>query len=155
MNPALVGPFAPTSELVAVAWLGQRVDGIAPGQVATTLPKDPASWADEGFVQAQALPGGQVDIYTHIRMPVVQVDYWAATPKSNKPAWHKANRLAELVRIATEDAQVFGRAVILPADYDGARVLAVYPASDPTRVNDDPSGYARYTQDLAIHWVRQ
>lgn len=149
------GPYPPTNELVAQAWLRQRVAGVSAGQVATTLPQDPAVWADEGFIQVQALPGGSVDIETYVRHPVVQLDFYATTPGSNKPPWNLANRLVEHVRIATEDAQEYGRPVELGADYEGARVLAVYPVGEPTRVTDDPSGYARFTLDLAVDWVRQ
>jgi hypothetical protein len=149
------GPYFPTTELVAVAWLSQRVPGLAEGMVATSLPKDVTAWATLGFVQVQALPGGTVDIDTHVRHPVLQVDAWAANPGTLKAPWNKAARLVELIRVATEDGQAFGRTVQLPPDYSAARVLSVYPVGEPTRVTDDPSGYARYTLDLAIDWVRQ
>jgi hypothetical protein len=155
VNAAPEGPYPPTNELVAQAWLSQRVVGVSPGQVATTLPKDTAAWADAGFIQVQALPGGSVDIDTYIRHPVVQLDFYATRPNSDKPPWNLANRLVELVRIATEDAQEYGKPVDLPPDYMAARVLAVYPIGEPTRVTDDPSGYARFTLDLAVDWVRQ
>ena len=153
------GPYPPTNELVAIAWLGQRVDGIVEGQVATTLPKDKAAWADEGFVQVQALPGGSPDIDVPLRRPVLQVDLWAVTldangNASNKPPWNKANRLAELLRLATE-SQAYGKPVTLPDGYRGARVQAAYLIGEPTRVTDDPSGYARFTVDLALDWVPQ
>lgn len=149
------GPYFPTNELVAVAWLSQRVPGLVAGQVATTLPRDATSWAGEGFVQVQALGAGTPDIYTYQRRPVVQVSCWAHNPNTNKPPWNEANRLAELIREATQDAQSYGRPVTLPASYLGARVLSVYLVSEPVRVNDDPAGYARFDLDLAIDWVRQ
>lgn len=151
---SLTGPHLPTNELVAVAWLSQRVPGITAGQVATSLPSDPAAWAAEGFVQVQAIPGGAPDIDVPVRHPVLQVDTWAATPSSSKPPWNKANRLAELIRVATEEAQTYGRPVDLPADYLGARVQAAYLVSEVLRVPGDPSGYARFTFDLALDWVR-
>lgn len=164
MSPAPVAPYLPTNELVAVAWLSQRVPGLSAGQVATTLPgkrqDGTLPWGDEGFVQVQAIPGGMPDIELPVRHPVLQVDCWAATVDaagnvSMKPPWNKANRLAELIRNATEHGQIHGRPVVLPEGYLGARVQAVYLITEPTRVPGDPSGYARFTLDLALDWVRQ
>lgn len=154
----LTGPFLPTNELVAVAWLSQRVPGIVAGQVATTLPSSPAAWAAEGFVQVQSI-GGIPDVELPVRHPLMQVDFWAASVDasgtvSSKPPWNKANRLAELVRAAIEDGQEYGKPVTLPADYLGARVLAVILISEPMRMSGDPSGYAHYSADLALDWVR-
>jgi hypothetical protein len=154
MSPLPAPPYPPTNELVAVAWLSQRVAGLTAGMVATTLPSDTAAWADEGFVQAQALPGGVPDVDVPIRRPLFQLDFWAVAPGSGKPPWNKANRLAELVRIAVEEGQQYGQPVTLPATYAGARVLSVRLESEPLRMPGDPSGYARFTADLAIDWVR-
>ena len=150
---AMATPYPPTNELVAVAWLSTRVAGIAAGQVATTLPADQSKWAAEGFLQVQAIPGGNPSVDGLGRHPIVQLDGWATVPGSDKPPWNMANRLLELVRLATEGAQVYGKAVTLPANYAGARVLAAYLVTEPTRVNDDPSGFARFTADLALDWV--
>lgn len=159
MSPAPAGPYLPTTELVAEAWLGQRVPGIVQGQVATTLPKPSEagviSWADEGFVQVQALPGGPADVdLPQWRRAVCQLDFWAATPSGKVPPWALANRLVELVRAATE-TQAYGGAVTLREGYLGARVQAAYFETEPRRVLDDPAGYARFTVDaFALDWVR-
>lgn len=161
MNAVPAGPYPPTAPLVAVAWLGARVAGITDDQVATSLPKDAASWADAGFIQVTLVPGGvDVDVPQR-RTSVVQLDFWAvkvdaAGNISNKPPWNKANRLAELTRIATEDAQTghYGKPVTMPDGYEGARVFAAYLISEPSIVRDDPSGYARLTADLAVDWAR-
>lgn len=158
MSPVPVGPYFPTNDLVAVAWLGQRVPLLDDSQVATVLPRNPSSWLEGGFVTA-ATVAGSPDIEIPVRRPLVQVDCWAADAKSDgsvgaKPPWARANRLAELIRNATEDIQQYAQAVTLPAAYLGARVLAVYLVTEPSRVLDDPSGYARYTLDLAFDWVR-
>lgn len=150
-----LGPFLPTNELVAITWFGERVEGLTLASVASSLPGDPTKWADIGFVQVQAIPGARADIdLPQARKPIVQVDYWATTPGSAKPPWHKAARLVELVRLACEQ-QSYGRPLAsLPAGYLGARVQAVYAIDEASRVLDDPSGYARFTQDLAVDWVR-
>lgn len=150
---APVGPFNPTNELVAVAWLGASVPGIAAGQVATALPKDVTAWADQGFVQVTAIAGRAPNIDVPLRHPVFQLDFWANTPNSLKPPWNLANRLAELVRVATEAWPNYGKTVTVKDGYLPARIQAVYLISEPSRVPDDPSGFARYTADLAIDWV--
>lgn len=157
---APVGPFNPTSELVAVAWLSAYVldeqgDTIE-SQIGTTLPKDNTAWADKGFLQASSIPGGRSpDLDVPLRLPVVQLDGWACTPGSNKPPWHLANRLLELVRLTTEAAQTgnYGKPLVVKTGYLNVRVQAAYLISEPGRVTDDPSGFARYTADLAIDWV--
>lgn len=158
MSPVPSGPYAPTGDLVAVAWVGQRVPGLEAGMVATSLPSDVRAWADAGFVQARVV-GGSPEVDIPVRHSLVQIDFWAATADaagnvSAKPAWNKANRLAELVRSATETGQAHGQPVTLPAGYLGARVQAAYFLTEPSRVEDDPSGYAHLAADLMIDWVR-
>lgn len=149
-----VAPYAPTSELVAVTWFGQRVPGITDSMVATSLPKNPEAWADNGFIQVTSIPGARADVdLPQARKPIVQVDFWAATPGSAKPPWNKAARLVELVRTAIE-VQAYGQPLELPAAYLGARVQAVYFIDEPYRLPGDPSGYAHMVGDLAVDWVR-
>jgi hypothetical protein len=158
VSPTPAGPYYPTNALVAVAWIGQRVAGIAPGQVATRLPQNPATWGDEGFVQVTPITGSP-DVDVPVRKPLVQVDCWAAAVDaggnvSTRQPVGKANRLAELIRVATEDGALYGKPVTMPANYSGAIVLSAYPLTEPVEVPDDPSGYARITFDLALDWVR-
>lgn len=157
---APTGPFLPTNELVAVAWLSQRVPGLDAAQVATTLPRDTEAWALGGFVQVQAIPGGVPSVDIPVRHPVFQVDCWATSSttksSSSKLPWNLANYLAEIIRDATEsDDARYGAPVTLRDGYLGARVQAAYLVSEPQRVLNDPSGFARFTLDLAIDWVRQ
>lgn len=162
MSPIPAGPYLPTSALVAVAWLGQRVPGITSVLVATKLPRDIAAWQDAGFVQVTVVPGSaEVDI--PIRRAILQLDCWGVTVSADgsasaKPAVMKATRLAELILRATEDATQgvggFGRPVVMPANYLAARVQAAYPLTEPSEVADDPGGYGRVTFDLALDWVR-
>lgn len=160
MMPIPAGPYLPTTALVAVAWLGQRVPGIAAAQVATRLPRDLVTWLDEGFVQATVIPAAaEVDSGAR-RRGIVQIDAWGANAATDgsvtaKPAVMKATRLAELIVRATEDAvQSFGRPVTMPANYAAARVLSAYPMTEPSEVPDDPSGFGRVTFDLALDWAR-
>lgn len=154
MSPVPPGPYYPTSALVAVAWLGQRVAGLVPGMVATKLPRDLSTWVDLGFVQATIIPGSaEVDV--PIRRPLVQIDAWAHSPDSTRPPVNKAARLAELVRVATElPTAKYSSPVTMPANYGGAIVLSAFLVSEPSEVANDPSGYARVTLDLELAWAR-
>jgi len=143
-------PFLPNNELVAVAWL-QALDGIPAGKVATSLPKDVATFAD-GFLTV-SIVGGSPQVYVPMRRPVVQVDTWVSSPGSS-PRWGRANDLAELVRVATYDYADEARPmrVELPAQYDAARVHSAFLLTEPRRVEGDPARHARYTFDLQLHW---
>jgi hypothetical protein len=146
----------PTSELVAVAWLSANVSGVTGSMVATTLPRDTSAWAAKGFVQAQAAAGRTPDVDLPRRLPVIQVDLWGVNPDGKNPPWNLANQLAEQVRAATEAVGTAWRGkslAMLKTGYDPARVWAVYLLTEPTRVVGDPSGYARFTLDLAIDWA--
>lgn len=154
MSPVPAGPYYPTNALVAVAWLGQRVPGLAPGIVATRLPRDLAAWADLGFVQATVITGTP-DVDVPIRRPLVQIDAWAHSPDGVRPPVNKAARLAELVRVATElPTARYSSPVEMPANYAGAVVLSAYVATEPYEVTDDPSGFARISLDLVLEWAR-
>lgn len=154
-------PYRPTSDLVAVAWLVEYVPELVAAMVGTALPKDTTKWAATGFLQATSVPGGRTpDIDVPLRRPVVQLDAWATantsgTASSIKPPWNLAAELLEHVRIATEDAQTghYGKPLVVKANYLDVRVQAVYLLSEPSKVLNDPSGYAHLTADLAIDWV--
>lgn len=154
MSPVPPGPYYPTNALVAVAWLGQRVPGLAPAMVATRLPRDLAAWADLGFVQASVVTGTP-DVDVPIRRPLVQIDAWAHSPDGVRPPVNKAARLAELVRVATElPTARYSSPVEMPANYAGAVVLSAYVVTEPYEVTDDPSGFARISLDLVLEWAR-
>lgn len=148
----------PTNGLVAVAWLSQRVPGLTADMVATSLPRgtaaNPYPWAEKGFVQASVI-AGTPDVDVPIRRPLIQVDAWAMTPNSGRPPVAKAANLAELVRTATElDTARYATPVALPDNYGDAIVLSAYVETEPAEIPDDPSGYAHFTLDLRIEWVR-
>lgn len=161
MTPTPAGPYLPTGALVIVAWLGQRVPGIVPGQVATKLPRELSTWSDAGFVQVTIIPGSaEVDI--PVRHGIAQLDFWGINlapdgSSGAKPAVLKASRLAELAFRATDDdvqRSSFGKPVTMPTNYLGARVQSVYPMTEPAEVPDDPSGFGHVTFDLAFDWTR-
>jgi hypothetical protein len=148
--------MAPTpranSELVAVAWL-QGAAGMEAGQVATTLPSDTTAWETNGFVQVPMVVGGTPQLYYALREPVVQVDAWAVNPSSGKPPWGKAASLMELIVAATYDTDRMQRTLTLPAGYPQARVMTAHLVTEPRRIPSDDASYARFTADLALHWI--
>lgn len=162
MSPIPAGPYLPTGALVVTAWLGQCVAGLAPSMVATALPRDLSTWADLGFVQVTILPSAGAVDSGDTRHAYAQIDAWGVATASDgsvtsKPSALKATRLAELiVRACEDDAQraYFGKPVTMPANYAPARVLVAYPATEPSLITDDPSGYGRVTFDLALEWAR-
>lgn len=153
-------PLLPTSELVAVAWIGS-VPNLSPQMVATQLPSDVnsdgtvAAWVRTGFVTVSVV-GGSPDIYLPVKQPVIQVDTWATKPGSNKPPWWMANVLAETIRYATWQRIGWNRPLTLTAggvSYPGAVVTSAYFATEFRRLYDDQADYARYQADLAMSWV--
>lgn len=162
MSPvtAITGAQNPTSETVAIEWLSLLVGALtnqAP-DFGTDLPTDTSAWSSFGFVQVRAIPGStaSVDI-PQVRHPVLQVDAWGCNPRGIRPPWALAGRAMELVRSATEAAALagwsHGKPITVPAPYRTPRVQAGYFISEPTRVPDDPSGYARFTAMLALDWA--
>ncbi len=138
-----------TPELVATAWLKTVVGD----RVATTLPKDNASWAASGFCTLVSA-GGTPNLYVPLREPVMSVDCWAFNADSQKPSWNKAAMLAEAIQAACYDHPAIPQTVTLPTGYPAARVLSAYTTGEHRRIPDDPSSYAHYLiPGLVIAWT--
>lgn len=138
-----------TPELVATAWLKTVVGD----RVATTLPKDNASWAASGFCTL-VVAGGTPNLYVPLREPAVGVDCWAVNPQSQKPPWNKAAALAEAIQAACYDHPAIPQRLTLPTGYPAVQVLSAYTTGEHRRVPDDPSSYARYSiPGLVIAWT--
>jgi hypothetical protein len=149
----------PNTEIVAVSW-ARRVPGIPDEGVATRLPSERSKVVD-GFVTVLAVgvAGSEIDVPLH--RPVVTFSCWAANPNegSSKIPWPVAARMAEQLWESTfypifEGIKVQG--LVLPMYLDGyanARVLTVNAVSEPVRVPDDPSNFARFDVDLELNWT--
>lgn len=138
-----------TPELVATAWLKTVVGD----RVATTLPKDNASWAASGFCTL-VTAGGSPNLYVPLRDPAMGVDCWANNPDSQKPPWNKAAVLAEAIQAACYEHAAIPQRVTLPAGYPQAQVLSAYTTGESRRIHDDASSYARYSiPGLVIAWT--
>lgn len=144
------GTYHPSHELVACAWLntlGLPADGID-----TDLPRDPADWATQGFIQVTAV-GGSPNIDVAVYQPAVQVDVWCTRVDSELPPWNQAGNLAGQLVAATYDAANANVSPTLPAAFRPVRVLSAFPLSEPRRILDDPAGFARVGFDLALRWT--
>lgn len=138
-----------TPELVATAWLKTVVGD----RVATTLPKDNATWAASGFCTL-VTAGGTPNMYVPLRDPAIGVDCWANNPDSQKPPWNKAAVLAEAIQAACYDHATIPQRVTLPSGYPQAQVLSAYTTGEARRIHDDASSYARYSiPGLVIAWT--
>lgn len=141
----------PNTDLVAVEWL-RGVANVDSSSVGTSLPTDNSSWAASGFLEVSTV-GGTPNRDLPLAQPVVRIDAWASNASSKRPPWGKANNLIEAVRAATYDEATIQRALDLPQGYPTTRVLSAYLVSEPRRIEDDPSAYARYTADMQLYWV--
>jgi hypothetical protein len=153
MTPPLV--LLPNTDLVAVQWLRRNSKFSAKGVgIATSLPADRAKIVT-GFITTQIV-GGSPEIELPIRHPVVAVSHWAApaVEGSSKVPWPQASALAEWTWEQTWDRadQNVTLSFSLPG-YAQARVFTVEALTEPRRVEDDPSGYARVDVDLLFHWT--
>jgi len=149
-----VTSLRPNNTLVAVAWLSTLTD-LPVGGIATTLPRDPATWQTNGFVTVGPVVGGSPGVEMPTRHPVLQVQTWANGGQSAKPPWNKAEQLAEIILAGCQGAVRPHSSVVLtlPAAYSAARLLGAYGISEPRRLPSDVASYARYEVDIQIDWV--
>jgi hypothetical protein len=143
----------PTATGTMIAWLSASVPAVA-----SNLPEI-SSWpvlggTVRGFVTVPAVVGGTVH-YAGVRVPVLQVEAWAAVPTSDRPQYGAAEQLAEDVLAAAAALNDGGPGVLVRqrAGYNQALVQAVAMATEPRRLDDPDTGYARYLMDLALAWV--
>lgn len=144
----------PNHDLLVVTWL--RTLSLTADGIGTDLPATGDDWEDHGFIQISTV-GGSPMLHTPIRQPSVQVDVWANRAGSELPPWNKAGHLCEEVFAVFEDfglvEPVRAHTIVTPAGYNPVRIMAAWPETEPRRMEDDPSSYARYTFDAAVRWV--
>lgn len=140
----------PSSVQVFTAWLA-TLPGLSASMVATTLPKDPATWEANGFITA-TVAGGSMGVDVPLRDPLIQVDAWACKANTARPPWGKAHALAELV-INSGWARGQRADVTYRDGYYPARVSAVWAVSEPLPLYDDASSYARVRVDFRLTWM--
>ena len=148
----MTATLRPTSELVAVGWVGLALPGVGVG---TRLPAPDDAMRANGFVRC-AVVGGHPAIDLPVRSPVIVAECWVPPADgSHLPPWNQAGELAEQLVAATFDRALAGVAVDLSAvgSYAAARVLTVIALGEPRRVDGDPNNWARHELDLQFTWT--
>lgn len=148
----------PNAELVAVTWLRRELGAT---NVASSLPRDQSTWREAGFIQVQSVPtNADVDVPEH-RGSLLQLDVWAHAnadgATTTRPAWGLASTVTGLLLHALGNAQPFGAPLEWPdgEPWAPARVMSAYAMTEPSRVPDDPAGFARFTLDAVFDWAIQ
>lgn len=143
----MVEIWTPTNDLVAVAYL-PRVIELDASHISTELPTDQTSWADSGFITVNTA-GGTPHPDLPQRAPVLTLDFWAVKGK-----WNLAAKLAESVVDAFE-GRMDNATFDVKTNYSRARVLDGRVLTEPRKVRNDPSLFARLTLDLLLHWTKE
>lgn len=144
----------PNDELVAAAWVGS-IDGLSPQMVATQLPANESTWAQNGFVTV-SVAGGTPHPNLPLSRPVIQCDCWAVSLTSAKPPWFMANALATAIRYACWQRTAIPRLLTITSGgvtYPTAAVRSAVMVTQPRRVYGDPGDAARYTCDISLVWA--
>lgn len=144
----------PSSRLVAASWLKLALPDVRAG---TELPTADASSRTKGYVRT-AVVGGDPGRYVPMRAPVVAAECWLAPRGEDGDAsWARAEDLGERLVAASYDRQLQGVVVDLSTvgSYGSARVHDVTALTEPQRVENDPSGWARVDVDLLINWTAE
>lgn len=143
--------WEPNAELVVESLLG-RIFGTT-DHVASSLPDDFTKWVESGFVTYENL-SGVPGVSLPTRNPVFRLSFWATTsrPGSTRPPWGKAYNLASIAEKALQAPQVRGEFATRSGYYPHVLITA-YPTTDPARVNNDPSGYARVDMSVLVKWA--
>lgn len=144
--------LVPSTDLTAVEWL-RLINGLPSTSIGTTLPAADAVLRSTGFIQVTGT-GGTPSRDFPLHAPVVTVDCWAApaVEGSAKVPWGRATDYAGLVWLATFDWSLMNRKVTLPHGYPAAWVRTAIALSEPRRIPDDPSGFARVQVDVLLNW---
>jgi hypothetical protein len=143
------------TDLVAVAWI-RSIPGLTADGVATQLPDDEESWAENGFIVVPATVGGTPHDSIPLRRPVCQVEAWGTVPGSTRLPWGIPNQLIEQVRAGTYDRRHFGRPLAITAGgvtYPTATVKGATALTEPRRIWSDIGDYAGFAMDVRLDWT--
>lgn len=147
-----------STTLVALAWLrslaGVPLDAGGNKAVAASLPAL-AKWATSGFITLGPIFGSTDELYTPLKHPVVQLDFWAVNATSKHPDYGLANELAEIAREAIDLTTFEGvPEIVMPAAVRPVWLSSIYAVSGVRNV-PDPNNYAHYTMDVHIGWIER
>lgn len=148
--------------LVTKHWLKSLPTGVA--GVATQLPDSSRlkDWASQGYITIDGVVGGSSDPHTTRRDAVVSISCYSVAvdidgnPKPTRPF----TRAAEISEIVIRETIKLGygntsREVALPAGYEEAFIIEVYPLTEPRLVPGDTGYFAIYQMDINIIWASQ
>lgn len=146
----------PTSDVVLKAYLGALIPELGGGaRLATTLPEDRTVWAAAGFVTFGVV-GGTPNSEVMQRRPVFGLQCWANAGDSPKPPWGKAASLAEAIVDLGErrdTGRLFGAAQPTNgAPFDPFVVTHFRVLTEPRKLIDSGSAYARFVLDVELWW---
>lgn len=138
-----------TNTAVIEAWLKTLEPVTDASKVGPTLPSATAGWASTGFWQVTTVGGSpHPDLGT--ARPVTEVSCWAATPNSEFAPHNRAEQMAMDVRNAA--ARPVTTRTELTVNGEEVVLLGVSVVSEPRRVPEPRTGYARSMVQLAAHW---
>ncbi|HET9234928.1 MAG TPA: hypothetical protein VFP10_12375 [Candidatus Eisenbacteria bacterium] len=143
----------PTATGTMITWLS----GVVPA-VASNLPALDSwpvlSGTVRGFVTVPTVAGGTVE-YAGLRVPVLQVETWAAVPSSDRPQYGAAEQLAEDIVAAVNALNATPAPVLVRqrVNYLRAMIQCAPFMTEPRRLDDPDTGYARFLMDLALAWT--
>lgn len=144
----MIAPRRPTPEHVAELVARRTLGDI----VSDELP-DFGQWIESGYVTYLNL-SGTPGLHLPTRNPVIRYSFWAttATPSSGPAPWLKAYDLANRLERRLQEPVV--RGTFSPtANYLPFRIITAYPVTEPARVPNDPSGYARVDMSVLVKWA--
>jgi hypothetical protein len=145
----------PTATGTAITWLRTFLPAVA-----SNLP-DISTWPIviqagntliRGFVTVPAVAGG-AGRDTPLRVPVFGVEAWAGVPSSDVPQYGAAEQLAEVIVAEIYNDDAYPRLLTQRAGYNAALVQSARLLTEPRRLDDPDTGYARYVMDLELAWV--
>ncbi len=138
--------MAITNTQVVEAWL-KTIAAIPDALVGPSLPSDNSTWGATGFWQVTTV-GGSPHPDLGIKIPVVEVSCWTATPDGNAAPTNRAESLATDVR----NEAMAARTMRLTIGDKTVFLLGITAISEPLRVPDVRTNYARSMVQVQANW---
>lgn len=143
----------PTSRLVVEGWLQLAAPGVPVG---TQVPevKDAPGIVTSGFIRIDGFGGGP-DRDVPYNAPVAFLACWfPPADRTGMAQWERAEQLARQIVAATYDRAFMGVRIDLSAvgNYAPARVHTAVALTEPDRVEEEKSDWARVDLDLGLDW---
>jgi hypothetical protein len=135
-----------TSTQVVTQWI-KSLPGVNPALVGPTLPRDPAVWIGSAFWQV-ILVGGTPNPDLPLKEPVVEVSVWTAAADGVAAPYNRAESLCTDIRNAAYNA----RSKHLSVAGQDVFLLGLLPMSEPQRVPDVRTNYARVRAQVLAYW---